>query len=72
MVLDQMGEVSQADDQKGIISGNLTGSEVTIKIEQVTEAENKVTVSARKMMLPKPEIAKVVLYQITQKLVGND
>ena len=44
------------------------GGAVTIRLERDSGRKVKVTVSARKMMLPKPDVAGGVLYQIAERL----
>ena len=50
------------------IMQNSYGADVLIKLENTPARKIKVVVSARQYMLPKPEIAGGVLYQIGEKL----
>src|SRR3989338_8074564 len=65
-VLKASGQVVKEDKEKGSIKGKVSGANVTISI--VKKDRNKVTmeVAARKYMLPKPEIAKGIIYQISE------
>jgi len=62
------GEIITEDKAKGFIKAKVDGSDVKIQI--TSKDKNKVTIdaSARQMMLPKPEVAQGVLYQISEKL----
>jgi hypothetical protein len=50
------------------IEAAVNGVDVSVKIKKTTGRGVKVTVSARKFLLPKPEVAGGVLYQISGKL----
>jgi hypothetical protein len=52
----------------GIIKALVDKSDVAIKIEKTPEGTSQVTVSARRMMLPKPEVASGLLEQISEKI----
>jgi hypothetical protein len=62
------GRLTRADKLKGTIDGNVQGMDVKIRLEKISWFKTRVTVSARKFMLPKKEFAAGVLYQIGQKL----
>ncbi len=64
----EMGSVSKEDSVKGLIKAKVKGASVTIKVVQKDEKNVNVTISSRKMMIPKPAISEGVLYGITQKL----
>ncbi|MFC1657867.1 hypothetical protein ACFL1D_00625 [Candidatus Omnitrophota bacterium] len=64
----QMGEITSEDKSSGIIKGDVDGSSVTIRITKTSEKSTQVIVAARKIMLPKPQIAGGVLHQISGKL----
>ncbi len=63
-----IGEIKSQDRQKGEVRGVLKGHRVTIKIRDSEDKNIEVTVSARKLMLPRPKFAKTVLYRIFEKL----
>jgi uncharacterized protein involved in outer membrane biogenesis len=67
-VLKQMGKVSKEDKTQGLINAEVNGASVTLKLKQVSAKATQITVSARKYMLPKQEIANGVLYQISEKI----
>lgn len=66
--LDELGDIIKTDERAGSIKGQIHGIEVVIKISKNTEKKIDIAVSARKYMLPKPNIAEGVLYEISQKL----
>ena len=67
-VLQNMGEISKEDKESGVISGKVKGSNISIKIERKDSGKTHVEISARKYMIPKPEIAGGLLYEISNKL----
>lgn len=66
-VLKRKGKVTE-DNLAGIITGEVDGAKVTIRIKKKTVNKVEIMVSARKFMLPKPKIAGGVLYEIAEKL----
>ncbi len=63
------GTVKTENKAKGIITGySADKTAITVNIKKVTEKTTEVTVSGRKLLLPKPEIAKGVLLQISENL----
>ena len=67
-VLKQKGQVSQDDRPAGVISASLNGADVTLRFVRKSGNSVQVTASARKYLLPKPEIAAGVLYDISERL----
>jgi hypothetical protein len=67
-VLGKIGQVTEENKTLKEIKGKVDGADITIKIVQSPEHKTDVTVAARKMMIPKPELAGGVLYQIAEKL----
>jgi uncharacterized protein involved in outer membrane biogenesis len=67
-VVKQMGKLTKEDSSKGIIKGKVSGSNITVKLERKTKKSIQVTVSARKLLIPKPTVAGGVLHEITEKL----
>jgi len=66
-VLSRKGRVSE-DKAAGVISGEADSAWVIVKISKKTAKTTEVVVSARKYLLPKPEIAGGVLYEIAERL----
>ncbi len=64
----EMGAVSRQDAGAGVIGGKVQGCDVAVKISALKEKTVRITVSARKYMLPRPQIAGGVLYEISGKL----
>ncbi|HQP91234.1 MAG TPA: hypothetical protein PLU24_00995, partial [Candidatus Omnitrophota bacterium] len=68
-VLRTLGTVKTEDKAKGLIKGSLADkTNITIKIAMTGEKTTEVTISAKKMLLPKPEIAKGLLLELSNKL----
>jgi len=62
------GEIVVEDQAKGFIKAKVDGSDVKIQITSKEKNKVAIDVSARQMMLPKPEVAQGVLYQISERL----
>jgi hypothetical protein len=67
-VLKKIGKVGKEDKAAGVISADVNGTGVVVKLKQVSSKTTQITISARKFMLPKPETANGVLYQISQSI----
>jgi hypothetical protein len=67
-VLKQMGVVKKENKSGGTISAEVNGANVTLKLKKINDTATEITVSARKLGLPKPEVASGVIYRITDKL----
>jgi hypothetical protein len=61
------GPIKSENKTEGIISATVNGAQTTLKIKK-TDTGIEITISARKFMLPQPEIAAGVLYRLTEKL----
>jgi len=66
--LKKMGKITKADAAAGVIGADIQGATVTLKLRKKTDAKTEITISARKYLLPKPDIAGGVLYQISEKM----
>jgi hypothetical protein len=62
------GRVSKVNKDQGIVDGNIQGNDIKIHVEKLGWFKSRMTVSARKYMLPKKEFAAGILYQIIQGL----
>ncbi len=60
--------VKDENRETGVIAALVDKNDVVLKIEKVSDLSTQITVSARRLLLPKPEVAQGVLYQISQKL----
>lgn len=67
-VLEEMGGITGEDKAGGVISANINSVPVTLRVRKKSDNRSEVSVSARKYLLPRPEIAAGVLYEISQKL----
>ncbi|MDO8747738.1 MAG: hypothetical protein Q7J72_01300 [Candidatus Omnitrophota bacterium] len=67
-VLKQMGAVRRENKTGGVISAEVSGAKVTFRLKKLNDASTEITISARKLGLPKPEVASGVIYQITDRL----
>lgn len=66
--LKQMGAVKKENKAGGVINAEVKGVKVTFRLKKLNDATTEITISARKLGLPKPEVASGVIYQITDKL----
>ncbi|HQP09758.1 MAG TPA: AsmA family protein [Candidatus Omnitrophota bacterium] len=67
-LLKEIGALKSEDRASGVIKANVNGNDVAMKIEKTEKQKIKVTISARKMMLPKPEVAGGIQYQISERI----
>ncbi|MDD5130348.1 MAG: hypothetical protein PHS66_04805 [Candidatus Omnitrophica bacterium] len=67
-VLRRQGKIANEDKARGIINAGIKSAQVNVKIIKKTVNRTQVVVSARKYLLPKPEIAGGILYEISAKL----
>lgn len=67
-VMSRAGKVNRQDDSGGLIQAEVGGVNITLRLEKVSANETKITVSARKFMLPKPETANGIVYQVREEL----
>lgn len=64
-----LGTIKNDDRTNGIISANMADkTNITIRISTTADNSTEVSVSAKKFILPKPEIAKGILFEISEKL----
>ncbi|PIQ89088.1 MAG: hypothetical protein COV72_04655 [Candidatus Omnitrophica bacterium CG11_big_fil_rev_8_21_14_0_20_42_13] len=64
----EMGELVSESRDSGLITARVQGCKATLKIVKIGEKSSGITVSARKVVLPKPEIAAGIMHQISQRL----
>jgi len=67
-VLKRMGKVTREDKAGGIIKADVNSVSVALRLNKKSANKTEVIVSARKFLLPKPEIAGGVLHEISQIL----
>ncbi len=62
------GKVKQENRASGVISAEVNGARVTLKLKKLSEKSTQVTISARKFGLPQAEIASGVMYRLSEQL----
>lgn len=67
-LLQRIGQVKKEDKARGVIEALVNGVGVTVKCNSLARSTTRVTVSARKLLLPKPQVAGGVMYQINEVL----
>ncbi|MDD5195095.1 MAG: AsmA family protein [Candidatus Omnitrophica bacterium] len=66
--LKTMGIIKKQNKAKGIIHAEVQSARVALKVDKLEADRSKVTVSARKSLFPKPQIAGGVLYEIERRV----
>jgi hypothetical protein len=64
----RMGSLTKEDASNGVIKANINGAMVALHLREKPGNKTEITISARKYMLPKPDIAAGVLYQVLDKI----
>ena len=67
-VMQKKGKITAEDKSNGIIKAEINSAGVALKINKKSANKTEIVASARKLLLPKPEIAGGVLYEIAEKL----
>jgi uncharacterized protein involved in outer membrane biogenesis len=67
-VVKRMGRITKDDASGGAVKADINGAMVALQIKKGADNKAEITVSARKYMFPKLDIAGGVLYQILDKL----
>ena len=67
-VVKRMGTITKDDASGGVIKANINGAMVALIFRKGADNKTEITISARKYMFPKLDIAGGVLYQILDKL----
>ena len=67
-VVGRMGTITEHDASNGTINANINGAMVALILKKGADNKTEITISARKYMFPKLDIAGGVLYQILNKL----
>ncbi|MDD5018826.1 MAG: hypothetical protein PHS61_00170 [Candidatus Omnitrophica bacterium] len=66
--IQSIGSIKTEDKTTGSIKALVDKNDVTVNVEGVTEKTTRVTVSARRLLLPKPQAAGGILQHISEKL----
>ncbi|MDD4182248.1 MAG: DUF3568 family protein [Candidatus Omnitrophica bacterium] len=61
-------EILSSNESKGLIKAKVTDNDVTIKIDTISPSMQKLKISARKYLLPKPQFAQKIFVKIVQDL----
>ena len=67
-IMKRKGKITREDKGGGIIAASINSVDVSLKIRKIADNKNQVTVSARKFLLPKPEISGGILYDLSEKI----
>ena len=67
-VLKRMGRITKEDAPNGVIKANINGAMVALILRKDAGNKTEITISARKYLFPKLDIAGGVLYQILDTL----
>ncbi len=67
-VLKDIGRIKEEDKEKGIIKGEVNSYDVALKVSKSTAKTIQISVSARNYLIPQPQVAGGILYQISEKL----
>ncbi|MDD4980802.1 MAG: hypothetical protein PHC54_06025 [Candidatus Omnitrophica bacterium] len=66
--INMAGKVKKEDKANGIISAEVNGAGVILKLKKLSEKSTQVTISARKFGLPQDKIAAGVMYRLSEQL----
>ncbi len=67
-VLRKNGTITSASQTEGVIKADLNGHNLTAKIAKSDQGKTEIVIAARKYLIPQPEVAQGILYQIQEKL----
>ncbi len=67
-ILKQKGKITKEDKAAGAITAVVNSAQVTLKIRRKPDRKTELSVSARRYMLPKPEIAAGIIYAVSEKI----
>lgn len=65
---DMEAEILEANESKGVIKAVVLDNKVAVKIDTINSQSQRLKVSARKCLLPKPQFAQKVFLKITNSL----
>lgn len=67
-ILRKNGTIVGTSKSEGAIKANVNGHNVTAKITKLGQGKTMVVITARKFLIPRPEVAQGILYEIQEKL----
>lgn len=53
---------------EGAIKADVNGHNVTAKVTKLDQGKTEIVIAARKYLIPQPEVAQGILYQIQEEL----
>lgn len=66
--LKESGRIKKENKATGAISADVRGVQVALKLGKISDKTTRVAVSARKYLLPQPEVAAGIMYRISDEL----
>lgn len=67
-VLKRLGKITKENKAAASLSAVVNGVNITSRLEKINDKKTKITISARKYMLPRPEVAEDILYKISEEV----
>lgn len=67
-IVNSQGTIRQEDKTTGVIKAQVQGADVVVKVSTITRNRVNVKISARKLLIPQPEVAGTLMYAIEGKL----
>ncbi len=67
-VMGKAGTIVSTNEPEGLIKADVNGRNVTAQIAKLDQGKTQITIAARKFLIPQPEVAQGILYQIQEKL----
>jgi hypothetical protein len=61
-------EIKSSNESKGLIKAKISDNDVTVKIDTLNAEMQRLRISARKYMLPKPQFAQKIFVKIVKSL----
>jgi hypothetical protein len=61
-------EISISNESKGLIKAKVQGYDVTVKIDELSPKMQKLKISARRHLLPKPQFAQKIFMKIAEDI----
>ena len=66
-VLGKNGTIVSMNKPEGEIKADVNGHNVTAKVTKLDQGKTEIVIAARKYLIPQPEVAQGILYQIQEK-----
>ncbi len=66
--LERAGKIKSGNQQNGVISANVNGAGITLRLKKIKDNKTHIIVSARKFGLPQVETAAGILYRLSEEL----